>query len=366
MIYIITFILSSLVFEAGIKIHDNKIRKIVYTIALLLPVILSMYRGDSVGRDVMGYAKPTFQMAKAYSGFGNFIGYDGMEPAYLLLEYIGAHVFNSFPFVLGVTQLIIDYCVYKAVMIVGFERYLPFCMYTFYTLYFGGSLNIMRQNTAAALILLAFAYLFKQGYIQFAICFILAVCFHTTAGLAVIFLWIYYVADKKKLYNVTNFVIILSGLVMSVFWESVFKKIFSYIPIWQKNYADYFIYGKLGDTNETLILCGLLAIVIMIINIQNNDSKWYKLLLSMSIGLVAYAPISQRMDVMGRLLLYPNYFLILVYPLLENCVKIKINGVKVCKLLNVGLMVVFTFIWYYVVVVNNSNSIMPYKFMGQL
>ena len=162
MIYIIFFIFSTFFFELGKQFQDKRVRKIIYAVAILIPVFLAMVRGDDVGRDLLVYAKPIFRAAKGYDSFVQFIGYENVEPGFLLIEYIGAHVVRSFSFVLGITELIIIYCVYKTVLLIGQEKYLPFCMYIFYTLFYDGTLNIMRQNIACALVLLSFAYLFNK------------------------------------------------------------------------------------------------------------------------------------------------------------------------------------------------------------
>ena len=81
----------------------------------MIPVMLSAMRGIDVGADTKGYAYPVYQYAKGVNYFSELVGYDGIEPAFLFVEYVGAKYVNSFAFVLGTMQLIIDYCFYKTI-----------------------------------------------------------------------------------------------------------------------------------------------------------------------------------------------------------------------------------------------------------
>lgn len=361
MIYFAVFISSALLFEIGKYTKSRYVKKTLNVIALFLPILLSAFRGIEVGRDNELYGYPTFVVAQSYQSFADFIGYDGMESGFLLLEYVGCHVFNSFPFVLGTIQFVINYCVYKTIIESGLEKNLSVCMLIFYFLLYGGSLNVMRQNMAAALVLLSIVYLNKSKYVRSLILLIIAMTFHTSAGLAVVFFAIYFVMENDVLYKAVNIINVLLGVIMYFMWEPIFRFIFNYVPIWNTNYADYFIYNSSGERNETTLILSALALFIMYIVCKRNDNRWNRFLLCMSVINLVYQPMTEQVSVLTRLLIYPQYFWILIFSKVEEFIKVRIENEKKYNVINWIFVLFFFICWYYAVIINNSNNIIPYK-----
>lgn len=362
MIYFVTFCLSGFLFQL-VKYEKNKIaKKATCFIAIMIPVILAAVRGIDVGADTRGYAYPVFQYAKGIDHFRDLIGYDGIEPAFLFIEYIGAKYLNSFSFVLGTMQLIIDYCFYKVIKKNYGEDNLAIIMMIFYFLIYGGTLNAIRQSAAIGLILLASSFFSEKKYLIVAVLFILAFMFHTTAAIALAFWIIYAIADKDRIYKSVNVFIVVFSFVLNFGWDIIFSTLFKVVPIWSVNYSDYLIYGKAGERNETNILCGVIALIIIYLVNKKTRSRWNRLLISLSLIFVFYQPITEKLFVASRLLLYPQAFMIMIYPSIKKLVQFK-NGNKNADYISNMLIFAFFFsIWFYSVVIYNSNSILPYSF----
>ena len=363
MIYFVVFCLSGFFFQVGEYTKNKITKKVLYSIALMIPVLLSAFRGVEVGKDTSYYAYPTFQYAKTVPSFLNFIGYDGIEPAFLFLQYVGAKIFNSFAFVLGSIQLIINYCFYKTIIKKYGGEDIAIMMMIFYFFIFGGTLNAIRQSAAVSLILLSSTYFSEKRYVISSILFILAFMFHTTAAFSLIFLAIYLITDKEKIYRFVNVTIVLFSVVLNVGWRSIFSTVFKMIPIWSRNYADYLIYVRAGDRNETKIICGIIALIIILIINKKSESRWNKLLISISIIYLFYQPITEKLNVASRLLLYPQAFLITIFPLGKELIRVKFGEKEVPWVVDIVIFAFFFAIWFYVVVLNNSDSILPYTLM---
>lgn len=363
MIYFVTFCLSGLFFQL-VKYEKNKIAKnVTYFIAIMIPVMLSAMRGLDVGTDTRVYAYPVFQYARSVNHFNELVGYDGIEPAFLFVEYIGARYLNSFAFVLGTMQLIIDYCFYKVIRKKYGEDNLAIIMMIFYFFIYGGTLNAIRQSAAIGLILLASSYFSEKKYVITIVLFILSFMFHVTAAIGLGFLVIYAIADKDKIYKAVNVFIIAFSFVLNFNWNIIFSTIFNYIAIWSNNYSDYLIYGKAGERNETSILCGIIALVIICLVNKKKKSRWNRLLISSSLIFVFYQPITEKLYVASRLLLYPQAFMITIFPLVKNLIHFKNGNRDVSWVADVLIFVFFFSIWFYTVIINNSNSILPFSFM---
>lgn len=363
MIYFVTFCLSGFFFQMAKYVKKSYIKKILNAIALMLPVFLAAFRGIDVGKDTSYYAYPVYNAAKTFNRFSDFIGYDGIEPAFLLLEYIGSKYLNSFAFVLGTIQFIIDFCFYKVIKKNYGENYLAINMMIFYFLIYGGTLNAIRQSVAIGLILLATTYFVEKNYFYAVLLLILGIMFHTTAIITLFFWVIYALSDKDKICKMINILIVAFSFVLNVGWKSIFSTIFGYVTIWGSNYSDYLIYGGVGERNETNIICGVIALIIIYFVYRKSETKWNKLLISLTLIFIFYQPIGEKLNVAARILLYPQAFLIMIYPQVRQIVHFRIGNKNSQWVNGFLIFLFFAAIWYYTVIVHNSNSILPYSFM---
>ena len=362
MIYLVAFCLSGFLFQL-VKHEKNELaKKFTCFVAIMIPVLLSAMRGIDVGRDTRTYAYPVFQVAKNTGHFSELIGYDGIEPAFLFVEYIGAKYLNSFSFVLGTMQLITNYCFYKAIRKKCGEENIAVGMMIFYFFIYGGTLNAIRQSVAIGLVLLATVCFSEKKYITTMALFAVAIAFHTTAGIALVILMIYAMADKDRIYRAINILIVVFSIVLNFSWRKIFSDIFSHVAIWGSNYADYLVYGKAGERNEISIICGTIALAIICLATKKNNGKWNRLLISMSLIFVCYQPLTEKVYVASRLLLYPQAFMITIYPDVKTLIQFKIGRNDAKWVWNALIVFFFFCIWFYTVIMHNANSILPYSF----
>lgn len=363
MIYFITFCLSGFLFQIT-NYENNKFKKkVLCFVALMIPVLLSAYRSMSVGTDTGFYAYPVYKHAMNVESFSKLIGYDNIESGFLFLEYVSAKYFGTIAFALGTIQLIIDYCYYKAVKLQFGEKNVATCMMIFYFLIYGGTLNVMRQSVAVALVLLAMLYFSKKRYVLAVLLVGIATLFHSTAGIALVFFLIYLATSRDRLYYATNVVIIASSFAIIFAWNKVIELIFYYVPVWQKSYSDYLKFGKAGERNEVNIICGIITLVILYLTNKRKPSRWNRFLISMMLLFLFYQPLTEKMYILSRILLYPQAFMIFVFPLVKEWLVLKMEEEDVQWLIDLLIIGFFFVIWFYSVVMNNSNSIMPYSFM---
>lgn len=363
MIYFVTFMISILFFHVGNKTSLKYVKRVLHIVALFLPILLSAFRAVSVGVDTAFYAYPVFRIAKTYDNFLSFVGYDGLEPGFLFLEYVGANTFDSFPFVLGSMQFITNFCAYRTICELGEEKDLPVGMLVFYFLLYGPSLNVIRQHAAASLILLSFAYLKNKKYVLCCLMIGLAYLFHTTALLAFLFVGIYFIAYNKRIFFIFVTLVLIIAYYMLTSWKEILPVIFKYVTVWRINYSSYLDYYSTGDRNETAILLALISILIVGINMIKDNSEWNRFLLIMSIIYLVGQPMVEQINMISRILIYPSFILVVTYPMLNNIIRIRYINHKRYNLA-AGILCVFLFAsWYYTVILNNANGILPYEFI---
>lgn len=98
---------------------------------------------------------------------------------------------------------------------------------TYLFFFFGGTLNIVRQSLACAVILIAYQYVFRNEKYKFALLVIIATSVHVSAliALPVYLLWNH---DKKDLISYKKMLLIYFGFGFSVFmWRSILKILLS-------------------------------------------------------------------------------------------------------------------------------------------
>lgn len=377
MIYFLVFCLSCFFFNLPKYVKNESITKVSYFIAVMIPVILSAFRGINVGKDVTTYAYPTFLYASRVSNFGDLLGYLGMEPGYLLIVYIGAKYLHSFSFVLGFNQLVVDYCFYKVIREKNGEDDLAITMMVFYLFIYGSTLNAMRQSVAISLSLLSTYYFTEKKYRYSIILVIIAFTFHMSAIVSVLFWVIYFIADKERIYRIVNVIIVVSSFVLYNSWNGFLSRIINFIMLWTNRYSGYLSYVKVGERNETSIICGVLAIIILFFvnrayrddfegTYIGVDKKWYKLMMSASLLFLFYQPLVEKIYAISRFLMYPQALMILAYPKIKEVMMFR-SGDKEVGWVADGFIVVFFFAsFFYSVILNNANSIMPYTFRSSL
>lgn len=190
-----------------IKIKKGYIvfRRLFLFIAVLLPCLLAGLRADTVGTDVLVYAKPNFLEAYELGSFNAFLKNNKLEFLYNVLTYISAHWFKSFSFMLFITEALICIPIVVALVKLKKKKGLSIAsgMFVFYIMYFFIGFNMMRQSISCSFLLLAFLYWLEDKKKLSIFLMVIAQLFHKTSiiGITLIFLIYYIVKIRNKTYR---------------------------------------------------------------------------------------------------------------------------------------------------------------------
>jgi len=171
-------------------------------LALLLPCLLAAMRHESIGVDVVHYVKPMVQGATEAASFGEFLQYSWLssigwlrvadyECGFTIIVYAVARLTKSLPAVLFVIEALIIVPVYIALAQNRQKMPMWLGMLAFFLLFFNGTLNLMRQWMAMALLLLVFQLFARKRYWLIAPLCLLAILMHKSALLIVLIFAIY-------------------------------------------------------------------------------------------------------------------------------------------------------------------------------
>lgn len=381
-IYIFTAAISSWIiwFEEKISNKDNRFKKILLLIAILIPAIVAGMRADTIGTDVRTYIGPLQYFAASSNNFAEYINYNGLlfngeyllrfEKGYLSLIYLCSRIDKSLFLTFFVSELII-----LSTLIIGlyeFNKKYPLSIglgfFIFLTFFYNLSFNLSRQCIAIFILFLGFNFLIRKEWIKYIITIFIAVLFHNSAVIGVFFLFIYYFLDDKAKDNNNLFtsselkvlMITIIGLVI-LFMPSLIKHIFSSTLL--NTYLNYIPDSIHLSVRQLIIkLPFLIIILIEWENMKKNRLRYFYLaialmdiLLSQFSGQSSSATVSEYG---ARISWYTSAFYIYSIP---NALKTDLNKNRKI-ILTIGLVVFLSIYWYYFTVVLNYNDTFPYVF----
>ena len=217
--YLVTFTLSLLFFEIGVRRldDDDEIVPIHYLwigMSMILPVLLAAMRSENIGVDVTVYVIPTFD--EVIDSDNLFEAFDSLklEYLYIILVYVSKFISTDLWSVLMLTELCIVVPFWIAFIKLRDRLNPTFALFLFYCVLYNHTLNMMRQSIAMGLIFLAVAYMLenKKGWMIFWLC--IALGFHKSALLGMALPVLYYFSHSFPLnQNIYLYLGVFLGLV---------------------------------------------------------------------------------------------------------------------------------------------------------
>src|SRR5699024_7747549 len=220
---------------------------------------LSAFRDISIGTDT-----------ESYEGIFNRVLLGGQ-----IVQEAGWYYFNKvvvllggdFRWVLILSSLLVITPIYRVSRRYSFNPCLS--IFLFYSLYFYlQSFNIMRQIIAVSILLLFIPFLFDKKYFYFIICVCLASLFHTTALLALPFIFINRLKLNKKWWCVIVFLSFIFGVSLSSFLIDKVANLLGYIHYLEAHDAN-------KDTGLFMIITNIFALLFILTS--SKDSVLLKL-----------------------------------------------------------------------------------------
>lgn len=374
MIYLLTFGISAILLKVNIK--EKHAKMIMVIIALLLPCILAGLRADSVGTDTAGYPHDVYEIARNTDFFSffktEFVHSYVWKPVsemgigYATFVFIVANIFQSFSAVLFFTAVVIVFCVYRAANILFDKKHIWLVVLLFYLLFYGVTLNMMRQWMAMALLLVGFAYLVK-GKKRCIIYAAIGVTFHTTAVCGVLIYLLFFVIKKWKtpaikaehLKSVSSKLlpaaVIMLCCLFVVLQTGIVSRMLAMVGLGE--FSHYLSGTVVFSMGRFLIELPLLFLVIVNWKYIDSDVVKYTCLTFAVVNLL----LSQlnTMNVLAwRVSAYFSVYSILAFPyLIFHCTKKIYRQVEIPLVCCYGLMY-----WCYYILLQNMHKTLPYLF----
>ncbi|PAY58947.1 hypothetical protein A8C40_06465 [Ligilactobacillus salivarius] len=366
-IYLVVFAISIFLISLSEfikkKIVNKKVEKLIYIftvgVALCIPSVLAGMRDYSIGTDVLTYGNIWFYNAvgsdfKVYTNWAtsSSIGY-----LYAVINYIVAHFTinpHYFYFIYNfIENIIIFIAIYKNRDVVN----VPLAMMAYYLLFYNLFLNILRQGMALSLILLGFSLLREKRYVSFLIIVYIAILFHNTAGIAVIFLLLY-IFLKKNITLQSNLIIIIV-----ILFEDIIRYLGSLGLVGDRYLMYINTEGVSGGFYQHLLGFCMPTLILFCINRSNLKSNIdYNFLLFVIITSTCFSFLMNKYTFLSRITLYFDIFFIISLPyILKNGnVRFSYKGINLNKYLAAIYLLIY---WVIIYGYFNSGNTVPYIFM---
>ncbi|WP_251212531.1 EpsG family protein [Adlercreutzia murintestinalis] len=190
--YLAAFIITGLLaFFPSAKKMKRGLRIFFCALSVMPLCVLAALRDASIGTDLMVYVEPAF-----YSSF--YVGITNFEytpsPVFGVFTWVISHAFDSMQVYLFMIQLVINGLIYAEIYR-SCKRYAWFGITVFNLIFFGYTLNLIRQSMAMAICLFSLRYACKRKPIPFFVLQFLACGVHETA---LVFLPTYLLFGQKR------------------------------------------------------------------------------------------------------------------------------------------------------------------------
>lgn len=376
LIYVFTFLFSAFLLYCSDYIENKYLKKCTICLALLVPALLAGVRSSSIGTDVETYAISYFNEAHASSSFAEFFTIHNSsllsEPLYYLSTYALARVFDDYHWALFMYQLITVCFGYfgmkRCKKIFNTPIYLGMLIY--YLMLYNYSLNIIRQCIAVSIVFYAITLLFEKKYKRYFVFTLIAIGFHTSAIIALVFLPMYLLLHqeekitlRKQMTRGAIFLIILA-IVISL-GSTIIQQLVD-MGILRAWYTEYLSTGKYATDVSYISIISfipqLLYLIVLLLHykitfVKGQESMFF-LMNAIVVLLMPFLYLVSRFS--SRL----GYYFWL--PLTVSLVNVTLCYEKKSRLfVRILLLLFIGAIWYREIVVLGYNETVPYAFFWQ-
>ncbi|OTP51942.1 hypothetical protein A5884_001137 [Enterococcus sp. 7D2_DIV0200] len=368
MIYIVFFIVATMLSFCS-EFARNRGNKYFYGLLVILLIvtvsILNGTRDFTIGTDIRVYGNKYFELALFSYRFVDYLDLTrsfynlDVEYGYQALNYLVSRFTNNihiFYFILGILT--------NGLFYLGITRFrqwvsIPLSFLTYLFLFYGNTLNIMRQSVAMAFVFLGISlFITSKKRLGIAMLFC-SLLFHNSAIVGFAILLLYIILEKSKNTLKLHLTILLSALTVSVSAVTILGMLTKTGLIGNK--FEQYIGTNQSESDVSLSTIGM-RLPMVVWWIRSYKSLVKKNLFFSFMFLITMMDlifISLRMiDItVSRVILYLAVFKIISYPLIIKY-SIKDKNLRfLCYLLFIGYLIL---VWYLQVVVGGNGEIYPF------
>lgn len=371
--YLVTFGLSSILCAYGEYLshrQKEKMSQVFIFLAVLTVSILAGVRDLGIGTDIWTYGEWVFKAAKNNSNLLSFIGHQAdLELLYNVLVWIVARFASDSHWLYFFTGLLTYYFVMKGIQNYKDEISITLAWVIFLFLYYGDTLNAMRQFISVAIAFWGLKFGFDGKYKKYIIITVTAMLFHNTAILSFLILLIALFLRKKDSILRRIFVVLFVSII-AVAYSQILNISIS-IGFVTEKYMKYSADSFALSLNPILLRLAFLIIISLFYSVYCNGERGYAkkwktaseadiIIMALIIDTLISA-MRETVSTLYRAAFQFGMYRTIAYSRVCNVLS-KNNRLTITSLLIVYLIVV----WIYQNIMQGNNEIYPYtsKILG--
>lgn len=338
-VYIFGFATSIVLFLVANLVDYSKLSTFIRLLALIPPAFVAGIRNLDIGTDIGNYGEINFVKALDFKHFTDYLHFvkvsNGVESGYSLLNFLVSRFTDSISVFFFILNFLTMFFVLLALYQFKDKYFIIWGMLGYYLIFWGTSLNVMRQSLAATIVLFAISILvthhFSLRTVSLSVLIILfAACFHKTALLALCLPIMYVLLRKQSKYIATTWVAIAimlffllnpsSGLIIGSLKHLPFLS--KYYNIFLETGMSYVAVGA-GMSLKTVLIRTLPLIIVVVVLIRFKDfTDQNKLFFVMCLFAISFEFLNMQSGVIARLGMYFSIIQVIAVPLITRKVPI--------------------------------------------
>ena len=268
-IVFITISLSTLLFAIAEHVKfsygGRNVNAVIASIALVIPVIIAASRQIIDLGDTTLYGRVLYDSAKTMSFMDYYKtfhkGYYAIEILYLIISYGISNITYSYHGLLFFISIFNNFLIYDGLkkLKAHFNIEVWFAMFIFYFLYYGQTLNIVRQSLAVAIVFWGIHLIFEKKPLKFFLCVLMASLIHVSAVLGVTLYILYSLLYNKKYRKQKVFIIALIMFFLVFQYQNMFV-ILRYLNILPSKFYSLYSISSISVSPYAILTKGPIVI----------------------------------------------------------------------------------------------------------
>lgn len=280
--------------KVKIKINNKSLNKVITLIALIIPAIVAASRKIIEVGDSTLYGEFIFNCAleNDWKYYFNFLhnNYYSFETGYLLLTYIISRITSNYHILFFIISFINVCIIYdglkKLEKHIKLDKWMG--MLVFYLLFFGETLNIIRQSLGLAIIFWGMHYIYEKKQYKFLLTVFIASLFHISCILGAVLYYVYYLIKKSKNKKILVYLIAFISLFVVIFYSKIFN-LLQLLNILPSKFFSLYYLNDIPFSPFAIVTKGPVIIIFWIFllikgkSLDDEDGWFYFLLLALDI-----------------------------------------------------------------------------------
>lgn len=315
--------------DCRFKKKFRKYNFILIIIAILIPSLIAGIRNIISVGDTKLYGDTIFNFSlnnnwkTYYDYFHN--NYFSFESGYLLLSYIISRFTSNYHILFFIISLINNLLIYFGLKKLKphFNNKIWMGMFVYYLIFFGETLNIVRQSLSLAIIIFGLHYVFEKKLFKYIIVILIAMQFHISALIGFFIYPLYYLYNKVE--NKKRYVTIISilFLLFVIFYSKIFLLLQNLDILPSKFFSLYYLKERAFSPFAIATKLPIIIILIYYLNLKDNESynnSYYILLLMIDL---IVSQLAGGNEYLYRMALIFSYTKLLIFSINYSSKKLK-------------------------------------------